>query len=88
MAELSKASDANSGRNLPVCLGPQPQRRRLHAVRVQSDFASQLIAARDRMPVQREKRRASEGVALSVYGSSARLDEKRMPKGFRLSVSA
>jgi len=92
MVALRTVGNANSGRNLPVPLESNPQRRRPQPVRtdtrVSSDFASQLIAARDRLPVQRQKRRASEGDALQVYDRTARLSERRMPIGYRLSVSA
>lgn len=86
------AYDANSGRNLPVLVGTVQdrgfERRSTQAHKVRSDFASQLIASRDRMPTQRARRRESEGFAVSAYGRSARLDERRVPVGYRLSVSA
>ena len=92
MVELRAVGNANSGRNLPVLFGSQQERRRPQPTRtdtrVSSDFASQLIAARDRLPVQRQKRRASEGDALRVYDHTARLSERRMPVGYRLTVSA
>lgn len=80
--------DANSGRNLPVLVGVSHERRQGGHQRVRSDFVSQLIAARDHMPAQRARRRTSEGAAMNAYGHCDRLDERRMPAGYRLSVSA
>ncbi|MBU1174760.1 MAG: hypothetical protein KKH72_05100 [Alphaproteobacteria bacterium] len=88
MVELRKAYDVNSGRNLPVCVGAASERRPIGGQRVRSDFASQLIAARDRLPVQRARRRAEEGTALGAYAGSDHLDERCLPIGYRLSVSA
>lgn len=88
MVELSETRNANSGRNLPVCIGPSQERRRFGRTRQHADFVSQLIAARDRLPVQRDKRRAGEGAAKTAYSQTAHLDERRMPPGYRLSVSA
>ena len=88
MVELSAATNVNLGRNLPVLLGARQERQPFYRARVKSDFASQLIAARDQMPVQREHRRAGEEVVLVAYDRTARLTERRMPQGYRLSITA
>jgi hypothetical protein len=88
MVEVSAAGYANSGRNLPVVFGTQTERRPFHQARVKSDFASQLIAARDQMPVQRQRRREGEAIVVLAYDRSARLSERRIPQGYRLSVEA
>lgn len=88
MVELSGAGNAESGRNLPVLIGQVGERRQHGQQRVRSDFASQLIAARDHMPVQRARRRVEDDTAAHAYGRTARLGERRVPAGYRLSVSA
>ena len=68
-------------------LAPFPGPPAAHRAETTSDFASQLIAARDRLPVQRARRRAGEGDALLAYDHSARLGERRVPKGYFLTRS-
>ncbi len=87
MVELGGAGYASSGRNLPVCLGTGREKRSGRPARVMSDFASQLIAARDRMPVQCSRRRADGDAAAIAYDRTARFDERRLPTGYRLSLS-
>ncbi len=88
MSGVSAAGNVNSGRNLPVYLGPRQERRRGERTSVTSDFASQLIAARDNMPVQRARRRADGDIAHLAYDWTGHLDERRMPQGYRLDLSA
>jgi hypothetical protein len=52
-----------------------------------SGFASQLIAARDQLPIQRLRRRAGGDVAAIAYDGTARFGERRLPSGYRLSLS-
>ena len=90
MVELSGISNANSGRNLPVLASAARDDRHRsyrHQAGVASDFASHLIAARDRLDAQRERRRVVPEIAQLAYDRSGRLDERRMPMGYRLSVS-
>ena len=87
MVGLSGTSNASSARNLPVVYGQARQRRLRRVEGIRSDFASQLIAARDHLPVQRARRRAEDGMAATAYDRTGRLDERRMPMGYRLSVS-
>lgn len=87
MVEPVATGYANSGRNLPVCFGTPQERRPFHQARIKSDFASQLIAARDQLPVQRQRRRAGEDIVLTAYDRTARFSERRLPLGYRLSVS-
>ncbi len=86
MNDAFSTSSAISGRNLPVYLGDRHERRPFRHTGVTSDFASQLIAARDRLPVQRARRRAGEADVVHAYDNSARLTERRMPQGYRLSL--
>jgi hypothetical protein len=51
-------------------------------------FISQLIAARDHMPIQRERRTVPVANALGAYASGASMTQRRMPQGFRKTVVA
>jgi hypothetical protein len=51
-----------------------------------AEFLSQLIAERDRLPPQRDKRRAPIGHALHSYDSTARHAVRRIPPGYRKTL--
>ncbi len=51
-------------------------------------FVSQLLAERDRLPPQRERRTASLDRALGAYAQGGRITQRRMPQGFRKMVMA
>ncbi len=88
MSDVFSNSSAISGRNLPVVFGNRQERRPFHRTGVKSDFASHLIAAREQVPTQRARRRASETDVVVAYDRSAKLAERRLPVGYRLSISA
>jgi hypothetical protein len=46
-------------------------------------FLSQLIASAQRLPPQRQRRRASPGAALGAYEKVGRSGVRRMPAGWR-----
>lgn len=82
-------SDSERDRpQLPVPLsaaGPRPSLQRNVS---DAAFVSQLIAARDRLPVQRERRRASAERAVGAYRQGASMTQRRMPLGFRKTILA
>lgn len=51
-------------------------------------FVSQLLAARDNLPPQRQRRRGTSEGAIGAYAAGARVAVKRMPAGYRKSVVA
>lgn len=51
-------------------------------------FVSQLIAAREHLPVQRERRTASVDRAVGAYRQGAGITVRRMPEGYRKTVVA
>lgn len=53
-----------------------------------SQFLSQLIAERDRLPPQRLKRRATVATALGAYREGTGRAVPRVPKGFFRTLSA
>jgi hypothetical protein len=73
---------------LPVALAPAGPRPSLAHSAPSAAFVSQLIAARDRLPPQRERRTASVERAVGAYRSGAGIAIKRMPEGYRKTVVA
>ena len=73
---------------LPVALAPAAPRPSLASFAPSAAFVSQLIAARDRLPPQRERRTASAARAVGAYRSGAGIAVKRMPEGYRKTVVA
>ena len=49
-------------------------------------FVSQLIAAREHLPSQRERRTASVDRAVGAYRQGAGIAVRRMPEGYRKTV--
>ncbi len=72
--------------HLPVA--QDTPRARLQIVRLAPsvDFISQLIAERDHLPPQRERRRAPVGVALGAYDAGSKIAVRRMPAGYRTTI--
>lgn len=79
-------SETTSG--LPVLLGPGSPRPSLARSSASAAFVSQLIAARDRMPAQRPRRQSTQERAIGAYANGARMTERRMPAGYRKSLTA
>jgi|GEM_PF-7062003 len=61
---------------------------RVRPQRPAAAFLSQLIAERMHLPPQRERRRETAVVAASCYAEAAAHAIRRLPPGFRKSVSA
>ncbi|MDV3252127.1 hypothetical protein DevBK_12370 [Devosia sp. BK] len=73
---------------LPALVTPAPARPSLASGAPTVEFISQLIAARDWLPPQRERRRASVDRAVGAYAQSAAIAVRRMPEGYRKTVVA
>jgi hypothetical protein len=71
---------------LPVALAERAPRPSLARSSAEAAFVSQLLAARERMAPQRQRRVATNERAIGAYGSSARLGERRMPIGYRKTM--
>lgn len=71
---------------LPVALEPAGPRPSLVRGAPSAAFLSQLLAAHDR--VIRARRVGSPEGAVGAYHRGARISERRMPLGFRKSVTA
>lgn len=73
---------------LPVPLmaaGPKPSLVRNMTA---ATFVSQLLAERDRLPPQRQRRRGSSEGAIGAYSAGAKVAVKRMPIGYRTTILA
>jgi hypothetical protein len=49
-------------------------------------FLSQLIAERNHMPTQRQKRQAPVAEVLSTYDAGGHIADRRLPPGYRMNV--
>lgn len=87
---MSRASETpkTPGRALALA-SPRPNSRPSMArPSVRSDFLSQLIAERNRLPPQRNARRASPATAVDAYRSGRDMAVARMPQGYRTTIIA
>ena len=51
-------------------------------------FISQLIAERQHLPIQRQRRQSTVGVALDAYDATERNSVVRLPPGYRTTIVA
>jgi len=70
---------------LPTALDLPRERLRVLPL-AQSDFISQLIAERQHLPPQRERRRAPVVEAVNAYDRGSRIAARRMPAGYRKTI--
>jgi len=73
---------------LPVPVEARQPRPSLLRSQTRADFVSQLLAAREKMPPQRERRRGSSEGAIGAYSAGAKVAIKRMPIGYRTTIVA
>lgn len=71
---------------LPVV--PDVPRERLVAIQTpaHADFVSQLLADRQHLTPQRERRRAQVGQAVDAYANGSKISVRRMPAGYRRTI--
>lgn len=82
-------ADAETDRpGLPMPLQPAASRPSLLRSETTAAFVSQLLAERNRLPPQRTRRRTSPLGAVGAYAESAKVTTKRMPMGYRTSITA
>jgi hypothetical protein len=78
----------NSPRSkLPMVVGSSPASSG-RGVAPGAAFISQLIAERQHLPPQRERRRAPVDIALGCYEAAGQQAVRRMPPGYRKTVLA
>lgn len=73
---------------LPVPLEARRPRPSLLRNATPAAFVSQLLAARNQLPPQRSRRRGSSEGAIGAYADGAKVAIKRMPMGYRTSITA
>ncbi|HTM77400.1 MAG TPA: hypothetical protein VL133_07205 [Devosia sp.] len=73
---------------LPMLIGVSAPRPSLRRSDTTAAFVSQLLAARENLPSQRQRRRNTVEGALGAYSAGARISVKRMPQGYRTTVVA
>ncbi|WEK04469.1 MAG: hypothetical protein P0Y65_20210 [Candidatus Devosia phytovorans] len=73
---------------LPVPLEARQPRPSLLRNQTRADFVSQLLAGREKLPPQRERRRGSSEGAIGAYSAGAKVAIKRMPLGYRTTIVA
>jgi hypothetical protein len=79
---------AYSGAQLPVPYSVVHAHREGPLPRAGAAFISQLIAERQHLPPQRERRRAPMAEAVSSYGHTAEQSVRRLPPGYRTTLLA
>lgn len=82
MSNQNETKTGQLGQNLPVLTGPVSARPNVGRYSLPASFASQLIAARDRLGVQRTRRVTSASLASNAYVSGGKIAVKRMPNGY------
>lgn len=85
---MAQDDDKPKGAGLPAVVMPRPERAIPVRGVTPAPFLSQLIAARARITLQRERNRAPLGQALDAYAAGSAIAVRRMPQGFRKTVVA
>jgi hypothetical protein len=85
-AETHRPYRAESQSRLPVLLDLPAGRRWNERSLPRAAFISQLIAERQHLPTQRQRRRSTVDVALDAYGATERNAVLRMPPGYRKTL--
>ena len=71
-----------------MLIGAARPRPSLHRSETTAAFVSQLLAARANLAPQRARRRGNAEGAIGAYADGARVAVKRMPVGYRTSITA
>ena len=83
MSQFKPESGTTTGRSLVALSAGMGGRPVLARADNEASFISQLIAERQHLPPQRQRRRASFDFAVDVYRSGAAMAVVRMPQGYR-----
>jgi hypothetical protein len=85
-AETHRTYRAEPHSSLPVPVDLPAGRRWNERSLPRAAFISQLIAERQHLPIQRQRRRSTVDVALDAYGATERNAVLRMPPGYRKTL--
>ncbi|GEM_PF-5134719 len=78
---------AKSAANLPVITSRARPRPSLARHKIPAHFLTQLIAERERLAIQRNRRRVPSVFASSTYEATAKRAVRHMPAGYGLAQS-
>ena len=88
MTDFDTQNRTSSAPGLPMVIQPAAPRPSLRRSQTTAAFVSQLLAARENMAPQRQRRRNTVDGALGAYSAGARITLVRMPVGYRKTVVA
>lgn len=83
---MAHNNDRPQGAGLPAVVTPRTERAIPVRGVTPAPFLSQLIAARARITLQRERYRAPLGQALDAYAAGTVITVRRMPQGYRKTM--
>lgn len=83
MSQFKPESGTTTGRSLVALSAGIGGRPLLARADTGASFISQLIAERQHLPPQRQRRRASVDTAVDAYRSGAAMGIARLPQGYR-----
>ncbi len=81
-------NQAKGAANLPVITGHARPRPSLTRHKIPAHFLTQLIAERERLAIQRSRRRVPSIFASNTYEAAAKRAVRHMPAGYGLAQSA
>jgi len=84
ISNLSRRTERRT--NLPVVTQAATAYRSASGAAPRAAFISQLIAERQHLPIQRQRRQSTVGVALGAYEATERNAVLRMPPGYRTTL--
>ena len=88
MTDFAAQNRPDSTPGLPMVLGASAPRPSLRRDETTAAFVSQLLAARQNLPPQRQRRRSTVESALGAYSAGASISVVRMPQGYRKTIVA
>ncbi len=75
-------------RSIPVATGSSGARFSSFRGGSRTEFLSQLIAEREHLYVQRQRRQAPVNEVLRTYDAGGKIAVRRLPPGYRLDIEA
>jgi hypothetical protein len=84
ISSLSRQAENRS--TLPAVTQSTAGYRSAQSAAPRAAFISQLIAERQHLPIQRQRRQSTVDVALDAYGATERNAVVRLPPGYRTTL--
>ncbi len=86
MTDFDTQNRPASAPGLPMVIEAPTPRPSLRRNQTTAAFVSQLLAARENLAPQRQRRRSTVENALGAYSAGASISVARMPQGYRKTV--